>query len=539
MIGAIIGDIVGSRFEKNHNKEKDFELFTEECRVTDDSIMTIAVAKAIMEAENIMKPTISELHFNHDYYEVVEKMTVQYLQEIGRKYPNCGFGGMFYQWIFSDDPEPYHSFGNGAAMRISPAGYAARTENEACRLSEAITVVTHNHEEGMKGAEATAVAIYMARRCFTKAEIRETIEENYYSLNFTIDEIRDSYQYYVTCQQTVPQAIVAFLESTSFEDAIRNGISLGGDSDTLAAITGSIAEAYYGVPEKLKTKALSYLDDELLSIVHDWFEFIGETESVSKFHVLTKYIGKMSELESFGDSFIVHENDGSQDHPIQFPYVNFNELVNMFVDEFYQFVENNPEYELTNYASILERNGIDWDDYSMRNAHTEVLDEKGILALMMGAIRAERFCDGALLAFFEDGYMLQWLKRLYELDRRHFDKAIEEIYFEIGGFGGYDTYRMTFCEDGAQLVHTPFNREPKEKNFTKEEANHLHEAFKNVQVQYWHSEYMNPCVLDGTQWQLFVKYKGQRGTVWSGSNAYPSNWKDLLLFFGIEEELDE
>lgn len=275
MLGAIIGDIVGSRFEFNNHKDKDFELFSEDCRVTDDSIMTLAVAKALMETEKVSKPPSGGADFDSDYYVLIEKMTVKYMQEIGRKYPDCGYGGMFAKWVFSDDPQPYNSFGNGAAMRISPVGFRARTEGEACRLSEAVTGVTHNHEEGIKGAEAVAVAIYMARRGFTKGEIREKIERDYYALDFTIDDIRDSYRFDVTCQGSVPQAIEAFLESTSFEDAIRNAISIGGDSDTLAAITGAIAEAYYGVPKEFKAKALSYLDDELRSILNDWSGFIG------------------------------------------------------------------------------------------------------------------------------------------------------------------------------------------------------------------------------------------------------------------------
>lgn len=273
MIGAIIGDIVGSRFEFNNHRNKDFELFTEKCQVTDDSIMTLAVAKAIMEAEKIIKPSIGRDDFDSDYYLLIEKMTIKYMQEIGRKYPYCGYGGMFSKWVFSDNPQPYNSFGNGAAMRISPVGFVARTESEARKLSKAVTGVTHNHKEGIKGAEAVAIAIYMARRGFTKEEIRKKIEHNYYSLDFTIDDIRDTYQFNETCQDTVPQAIEAFLESTSFEDAIRNAISIGGDSDTLAAITGAIAEAYYGVPEEFKEKALSYLDDELRSICNDWSEF--------------------------------------------------------------------------------------------------------------------------------------------------------------------------------------------------------------------------------------------------------------------------
>jgi ADP-ribosyl-[dinitrogen reductase] hydrolase len=179
-------------------------------------------------------------------------------------------GGMFRRWVFSDNPKPYNSFGNGAAMRISPVGFIAKTEHKARKLSKTVTSTTHNHKEGIKGAEATVVSIYMARHGATKEEIRQKINENYYNLNFTIDEIRDTYKFNETCQGTVPQAIVAFLESTSFEDAIRTAISVGGDSDTLAAITGSIAEAYYGVPDDIKEKSLTYLDAELRSIYDEW-----------------------------------------------------------------------------------------------------------------------------------------------------------------------------------------------------------------------------------------------------------------------------
>lgn len=200
-------------------------------------------------------------------------MVIKYMQEIGRKYPDCGFGGMFKEWVFSTNPQPYNSFGNGAAMRISPVGFVARSEEEVCKLSKAITGVTHNHEEGLKGAEATALAIFMARSGCTKNVIRDKITMNYYSLDFTLEEIRDTYEFDVTCQGSVPQAIVAFLESTSFEDGIRNAISIGGDSDTIGAITGAIAEAYYGVPQELKEKALTYLDEEMLAIYNEWTEF--------------------------------------------------------------------------------------------------------------------------------------------------------------------------------------------------------------------------------------------------------------------------
>lgn len=267
MIGAIIGDIVGSRFEFNNYRSKEFVLFTDKCEVTDDSIMTLCVAKAIMETSRIYSKKEKE------FYTYLEKMTVKYMQDIGRNYPYCGYGGMFQKWIFSIDPQPYNSFGNGAAMRISPVGFYAESENEVKMLSKSITRISHNHSEGIKGAEAAAMAVFLAKQGYTKNEIANYISEKYYKLDFTIDEIRDTYKFNETCQDTVPQAIKAFLESCSFEDAIRTAVSLGGDSDTLAAITGAIAEAYYGVPDDIRQKALSYLDKTLLLIYNQWYRF--------------------------------------------------------------------------------------------------------------------------------------------------------------------------------------------------------------------------------------------------------------------------
>jgi len=279
MLGAIIGDIVGSRFEFNNHRSKRFDLFTADCFATDDSIMTLSVAKAIMETEKAFTPGLyprqGDRETNPDYHQLLADMTVRYLQEIGRPYPNCGYGGMFARWMFSDHPKPYNSFGNGAAMRISPAGFTARTETGVISLAKTITAVTHNHVEGIKGAEATAVAIWMARHGSLKSEIQRKINNDYYPINFTIDQIRPTYKFNETCQETVPQAIECFFESESFEDAIRTAISLGGDSDTIAAITGAIAEAYYGIPDDIRNRALTYLDDCLRSVFDDW-EAFGE-----------------------------------------------------------------------------------------------------------------------------------------------------------------------------------------------------------------------------------------------------------------------
>lgn len=189
------------------------------------------------------------------------------MQKIGRPYPQSGYGGSFYHWIYSDDPEPYGSFGNGAAMRVSACGWAGESLSEVRKLSKEVTKVSHNHTEGIKGAEAAASAVYLARTGETKEDIRKYIEEKYYKLNFTIDEIRPTYEFNETCQDTVPQAIEAFLESESFEDAIRTAVSVGGDSDTLAAITGGMAEAYYGVPKDIREKAGQFLDQRLTKIL--------------------------------------------------------------------------------------------------------------------------------------------------------------------------------------------------------------------------------------------------------------------------------
>lgn len=256
MLGAIIGDIVGSRFEWNNHRSKDFELFTPKCEPTDDSIMTLAIAKALMSCGG-------------DYRNLGEK-AVYWMRRIGQPYPYCGYGGRFREWMYSANPRPYDSFGNGAAMRVSACGFIAKSLDEAKSLSRAVTEVTHNHPEGIKGAEATTTAIYLARTGRTMDEIRGAIQEAYYPLNFTLDGIRDTYCFNETCQETVPQAIEAFLESTGFEDAIRNAISIGGDSDTLAAITGGIAEAYYGVPNGIRQSAEGFLDPELLAILREF-----------------------------------------------------------------------------------------------------------------------------------------------------------------------------------------------------------------------------------------------------------------------------
>lgn len=252
MIGAIIGDIVGAPYEFANKRSKNFNLFENYCMFTDDTVMTLAVAQA--------------LAMPHTNIDELSQNTVKCMQALGEKYPHCGYGFKFSQWLTAKNPQPYNSFGNGAAMRVSPVGWVANSVEEANALSAAVTKITHNHPEGLKGAEAVAVAIVLARQGKSKEEIRRYITENYYTIDFTLDEIRSTYQFNETCQGSVPQAFEAFFESVDFEDCIRNAVSIGGDSDTIAAIAGSIAEAYYGVPKWMEQTAMLYLPDELKKI---------------------------------------------------------------------------------------------------------------------------------------------------------------------------------------------------------------------------------------------------------------------------------
>ncbi len=256
MLGAIIGDIVGSRYEFNNIKTKQFPLFSSRCFFTDDSVMTLAIAEAVMACDG-------------NYQDLSEK-AIEYMHRIGRRYAGCGYGGRFYGWLLSKNPKPYGSYGNGAGMRVSSIAWAARSLEECIEMSRAVTEVTHNHPEGIKGAEAIAVCTYLALHGAGKEEIRKYVNDHYYTLDFCLDEIRSTYRFNETCMDTIPQAIEAFLEAEDFEDAIRNAISIGGDSDTLGACTGAIAEAFFGIPEWIRDEAQQFLERQLSDILIDF-----------------------------------------------------------------------------------------------------------------------------------------------------------------------------------------------------------------------------------------------------------------------------
>lgn len=278
IIGAIIGDIVGSRFEFNNYRSTDFEFLNDKCFFTDDSVMTIAVADWVTNKRQ------------------TDRHLALYLREWGRKYPNRGYGGMFLRWLLSKElSSPYNSFGNGSAMRVSPCGFYAQSLDEALFLAKQSAEVTHNHPEGIKGAQSVAAAIYLAKTGSTKAIIKEYIENNFgYDLSRTCDEIRRVYKFNETCQETCPEAIIAFLESHDYESAIRLGISLGGDSDTIGAITGGIAAAYYGIPNSIIEEVKRFIPFEFIDIVEK-FENSMNTEK----RISPDFINTLKENEIF------------------------------------------------------------------------------------------------------------------------------------------------------------------------------------------------------------------------------------------------
>lgn len=255
MLGAIYGDIAGSVYEFRNLKSKDAPLFIKGSRFTDDTVMTIAVADALMQTKD------AAAHLDDFKNNLISSM-----HRHGKAHIRAGYGSRFLDWIFYGCTESYYSYGNGSAMRVSPVAWYAKTPKEAILLAKASAEVTHDHPEGIKGAVATAAAIYLAKEGAYQEDIKAYIHKYYYPIDFTLDEIRPHYRFNETCQGSVPQALACFFESKSFEDAIRNAISIGGDSDTIAAIAGSVAEAYYGMTAEQKAIALAYLSEDLQKV---------------------------------------------------------------------------------------------------------------------------------------------------------------------------------------------------------------------------------------------------------------------------------
>ena len=258
MLGAIVGDIVGSRFQDENFKSKEFDFITSDCYFTDDTIMTVAITDGLMNGGT-----------SEDF--------IKSMKKFGWLYPDEEYGIMFYNWLHGNTISPYNAWSNGSAMRVSPIGWWYDSLDMTEKAAKISAAVTHNHPEGIKGAQAIAASIFLARTGESKENIKAYISDTYkYDLSRTLDAIRPKYDFDISCRGTVPESIIAFLESNGFEDAIRNAISIGGDCDTIAAMTGGIAQAAYGIPDSIQQKAISILEPPLLIVINRWQDIMNQ-----------------------------------------------------------------------------------------------------------------------------------------------------------------------------------------------------------------------------------------------------------------------
>ena len=300
MLGAIVGDIIGSAYEFKNTKRKEFHLFTPKSKFTDDTVMTLAVARWLCDDKEHCKETL-----------------VQRMQELGRRYPTAGYAGSFMRWLYNPEPQPYNSYGNGSAMRVSPVAFYAHSLQEALGLAKISAEVTHNHPEGIKGAQAIASSIYLARHGATKREIKSYVEENFhYDLSQQLDDIRPTYSYDMSCQHTVPQALLAFLEGANFEDVIRSAVSIGGDSDTIAAMAGGIAQAFYVIPKKLSSYCYALLTPELRGVLNDFEDLLGCREA-DPFNI-ERFIEAQNTSNTYRQALVEMQQGHKQTHWIWF-----------------------------------------------------------------------------------------------------------------------------------------------------------------------------------------------------------------------------
>lgn len=335
MLGAIIGDIAGSIYEFNNIKTEDFTPFDGKCFFTDDTVMTIAVADALMNGKRDEKKT--------------EACLIKSMKKFGKAYPNVGYGGRFSAWLQNPNPKPYDSFGNGSAMRVSPVAWYFHSLEKVQCFAEISARVTHDHPEGIKGASAVATAIFMARNGRDKDYIRRYIELKYhYDFSKSLDEIRPSYNFDETCQGTVPVALKVFFEAESFEDTLKKAISMGGDSDTLAAIACSIAEGFYPIPEDLKAKALALLDRKILSMLKKWDSDLSVSSSPFEHRDILLYTDYLL-TNPHTEKKTLHHNDTNQDYVVpEYSETLFNFIKDTVVSPYYR----------KDFREILERHNI-------------------------------------------------------------------------------------------------------------------------------------------------------------------------------------
>ena len=337
MLGAIVGDIIGSAYEFKNTKRKEFHLFTPKSKFTDDTVMTLAVARWLCGDKEHRKETL-----------------VRHMQELGRRYPTAGYGGSFMRWLYNPEPQPYNSYGNGSAMRVSPVAFYAHSLQEALGLAKISAEVTHNHPEGIKGAQAIASSIYLARHGATKREIKSYAEEQFhYDLSRQLDDIRPTYSYDMSCQHTVPQALLAFLEGANFEDVIRSAVSIGGDSDTIAAMAGGIAQAFYVIPKKLSSYCYALLTPELRGVLNDFEDLLGCREA-DPFNI-ERFIEAQNTSNTYRQALVEMQQGHKQTHWIWFIFPQLKGFGHSAYSQYYGLADTDEAHTYLAHPLLNER----------------------------------------------------------------------------------------------------------------------------------------------------------------------------------------
>ena len=337
MLGAIVGDIIGSAYEFKNTKRKEFHLFTPKSKFTDDTVMTLAVARWLCDDKEHCKETL-----------------VQRMQELGRRYPTAGYAGSFMRWLYNPEPQPYNSYGNGSAMRVSPVAFYAHSLQEALGLAKISAEVTHNHPEGIKGAQAIASSIYLARHGATKREIKSYVEEQFhYDLSQQLDDIRPTYSYDMSCQHTVPQALLAFLEGANFEEVIRSAVSIGGDSDTIAAMAGGIAQAFYVIPKKLSSYCYALLTPELRGVLNDFEDLLGCREA-DPFNI-ERFIEAQNTSNTYRQALVEMQQGHKQTHWIWFIFPQLKGFGHSAYSQYYGLADTDEAHTYLAHPLLNER----------------------------------------------------------------------------------------------------------------------------------------------------------------------------------------
>ena len=517
MLGAIIGDVVGSRFEFNNIKTKKFDLFDKRCKVTDDSVMSVAVAEMCLNG----------------YVPDNKEKIIQTFKKWGQRYPYAGYGGRFFGWVLSNDPKPYNSCGNGSAMRISAVGFYANTAEEVEQYSKAVTEVTHNHPEGIKGAYVTAMCIYMARRGASKKEIREFVEKHY-DIDFDYEHLRRTYRHdEEICQNTVPQGIFCFLISRGFEDCLRTTISIGGDCDTTAAISCAIAEAYYGIPDKIREAVMEFIPEDMKEII---CRFDREIQSfgVTRYGRLLKFIKPLEEypdkLARWHEAELRKDKDGRNLLSWGYP---------VYAPETVDFLDAMRPFFVRDYIDRIESYGIKYENIDIHKLDLAQYDDKLVLAMITAIIRSDRINEGLIMSMIENGSFLKLLLRLKDFDAPLLkEDVITKIRYSYSDFGD--------CTKSEGLVIDIIS---KDKVRVEYQSTNIFSAVKPVTVLNeaasktlitklsalnlleWKDRYEpENIVTDGKSWDIEIDTYNLGCVQKCGNNAFPENWHAFRNF---------